>query len=730
MALLKLQFKVGLNRDQSNYSGEGGWWECDKIRFRSGFPEKLGGWKLYAPLTYYGVCRQLFAWVTTFSDVLVAVGTNSKMYIELAGGYNDVTPLRTTFMAPVTNNAISVTNASNVVTVDLLLPHGLTTGDYVTISGATNLALDNIGGILLTNINVNAQVTVVNTTRFTFVAATAATSTMSAAGGTAIYIATVVSPNTNNAFSTTNASTTVLVTLLTAHGALTGDFVTISGVTGTIGGIPDAEINANHVVTVVSDLSFTITVTTAATSTVAATGGTAVVMDFEIHTGSAVQTFGYGWGVSTWSRSTWGSGASVPIATRQQDWWFDNFDNDLYANIRGGAPYVWPRGLVTDPTTALASRAITLQAQAAAEGFVVADVPVAVTQLMASQQDRHLIAFGAVPFGSTDPDDFDPLLIRWADQDTPSDWTPTVTNSAGFLRVSRGSRIVTALPARQEILVWTDVGLNSLQFLGTTDVFGLQEYANDTTIISPRAKASASNVVYWMGRDKFYTYSGRVETLDCTLLNHVFDNINRSQLEQVACGTLEQWGEIWWFYPSANAEYNDSYVVYNYLEKVWFYGTIQRSAWMDSQLLPNPLAADGGTETSTATGILYNHESGVDDGVLPMESYIQSNDFDLGDGDKFMLSRRLIPDVNFIGSEASEPEVEVTLLTRNFPGNAHGSGVEDTRTIAQTTVGQFTEQVFIRARARQAAFKIRSTELGVHWNLGSPRLDVREDGMR
>jgi hypothetical protein len=635
MALLKLQFKVGLNRDQSNYSGEGGWWECDKIRFRSGFPEKLGGWKLYAPLTYYGVCRQLFAWVTTFSDVFVAVGTNAKMYIELAGGYNDVTPLRATFITPATDNSISVTSGS----------------------------------------------------------------------------------------------TTVSVTLA-AHGADTGDFVTVSGVAGSIGGVPADELNGNHQVTVSSVNVFTFEVTTAATSTVSSAGGTALVMDFEIHTGSAVQTFGYGWGVSTWSRSTWGSGASVPIAVRQQDWWFDNFDNDLYANIRGGAPYVWLRGLTPDPTTALATRAITLQEHATDEGFDPNAVPVAVTQLMASQQDRHLIAFGAVPFGSTDPDDFDPLLIRWADQDTPADWTPTVTNSAGFLRVSRGSRIVTALPTRQEILVWTDVGLNSLQFLGTTDVFGLQEYANDTTIISPRAKASASNVVYWMGRDKFYTYSGRVETLDCTLLNHVFDNINRSQLEQVTCGTLEQWGEIWWFYPSANAEYNDSYVVYNYLEKVWFYGTIQRSAWMDSQLLSKPLAADGGTETTTATGVLYGHENGVDDGVLPMDSYIQSNDFDLGDGDKFMLSRRLIPDVNFIGSEISNPEVEVTLLTRNFPGNAHRSGVEDTRVIAQTTVGQFTEQVFIRARARQAAFKIRSTELGVHWNLGSPRLDVREDGMR
>lgn len=637
MALLKLQFKPGINRDTTNYTGEGGWWECDKIRFRSGLPEKLGGWEKYSINPFYGVCRNLFSWVTTFSDILLATGTNRKLYIELSGNYNDVTPIRATFVSPSTNNSLSVSNGSQ----------------------------------------------------------------------------------------------TVLVTL-TAHGALDGDFVTISGVTGTVGGVPLSEINANHQVTVVDANNFTFVVATAATSTAALTGGTGITMAFEIHVGSAILVYGYGWGVGLWGGPVgWGSPAPTPIIEPQQDWWFDSLDNDLFCNIRGGAPYVWERGTIVDPATALTTRAITLQSYATAGGFVAADVPVAIMQLMVSQQDRHLIAFGAVPFGSTNPDDFDPMLIRWADQDTPGDWTPTVTNSAGFLRASRGSRIITALPTRQEILVWTDNTLYALQFLGTTDVFGLQEYAPDITIAGPRARISASNVIYWMGRGKFYAYSGRVDTLDCTLLGHVFGNLNYEQLEQVVAGTNEQWNEIWWFYPSANSNKNDSYVIYNYTEKLWYYGMLPRTAWLDSRLYSGPLASNNETpDATTETGYNYIHESGVNDDVLPMESYIQSNDFDLGDGDKFMLSRRLIPDVRFETSTAASPSVVFTLQSRNFPGSARRADAQDARTVTETAVGEYTEQVFIRARARQMSLKVSSTDLGVHWNLGVPRLDVREDGSR
>jgi hypothetical protein len=340
-----------------------------------------------------------------------------------------------------------------------------------------------------------------------------------------------------------------------------------------------------------------------------------------------------------------------------------------------------------------------------------------------------------VPFGSTDPNDFDPLLIRWADQDTPGDWTPTQTNTAGDLRVSRGSRIVRALPTRQETLVWTDTNLYTLQFLGTTDVFGLQEYADNISVMSPRGMSSASNIVYWMGQDKFYAYTGRVETLPCSLRNHVFTNFNYNQAEQVVCGTNEEWNEIWWFYPTQESNFNNAYVVYNHLERIWYYGTIERTAWLDTPLREVPTGAntqlDQTTDpVSTLPGYVYDHEVGVDDDGAPMLSYIQSNDFDLEDGDKFMLIRRMLPDVDFAGSEVAAPEIKLQVRPRNFPGSSFSADPADTQRVVETTVASYTNQVFMRARARQMALKIQSENLGVNWQLGAPRLDVRPDGSR
>lgn len=638
MSFIKLQFKPGLDRDQTNYSGEGGWWECDKIRFRSGYPEKIGGWEKRSPTAFRGVCRQMWNWVTTYNDNLLALGTNEKLYVEAGGNYYNVTPLRTT------------------------------------------------------------------------------TPTLS-------------SPDTNNCITVSNGSAVVTVNLPVAHAAATGDYVQISGIASAIGGIPAAQINANHRITVIDGDTFTFTVATAATSSVANTGGTAIVIDFEITPGYAITTLGYGWGVGTWSRDAWGLGASgSPYFLPPQDWWIDNFDNDFVANIRNGAPYYWARGTDPDASNALNTRAVRLQAIATAGGYSASAVPVKVMQLMVSQQDKHLLAFGAVPFGSTDPNAFDPMLIRWADQDNPGQWTPTATNSAGDLRVSRGSRIIRALSTRQEILVWTDTHLYTLQFLGTTDVFALQEYADNISIASPRAMATASNITYWMGKDKFYAYSGRVETLPCTLRGHVFRNINFTQADQIVCGTNEEWNEIWWFYPTADSDWNNAYVVYNHLERLWYYGSLERSAWLDTPLRNYPLATNSNSETYT-DGYLYNHEVGVDADGSPMTAYIQSNDFDLDDGESFMLTRRIIPDISFASSEAAEPEVTLEVRHRNFPG----SGLEtlnDSASVIQTTVDQYTQQVFIRARARQMAMKILSTELGVKWQLGSMRLDARADGKR
>ena len=638
MPFIKLQFKPGVNRDQTDYSNEGGWYECDKIRFRSGYPEKLGGWVKATPRTFIGTCRQLFNWVTTFSDDFLAVGTNDKVYIEVAGYYYDITPLR----------------ASSP---------------------------------------------------------------------------TIITPNSDNCVYTSNGSRTVTITTVNINGAAEGDYLTISGVSGAVGGIPASELNANHkIVSIVNTFSFTIEVATAATSTVSGGGGTAITLSFEISTGSQITVYGYGWGIGTWGRNSWGLGADLPLVDPQRDWWFDNFDNDLVMNTRNGAGYWWARGTTTDPQTALATRAISLSAYATAEGFTAASVPVKIMQLLVSQQDKHLIAFGAVPFGSTSEADFDPLLIRWADQDTPGDWTPAVTNSAGFLRLSRGSRIVRAMPTRQEILVWTDSHLYTLQFLGTTDVFGLQEYADNISVMSSRSMASAANVTYWMGQDKFYAYTGRVETLPCTLRNHVFNNFNLNQADQVVCGTNEQWNEVWWFYPTADSDYNNAYVVYNHLERIWYYGSIERTAWLDTAVRFYPQAAN--TTGGGSTGYIYEHENGVNDDTAAMTSFIQSSDFDLDDGDRFMLTRRMLPDISFDGSTATTPEVTLQIRPRNFPGSAVRVDPADSQRVINTSVGVYTDQVFIRARARQMALKVTSDQLGVQWQLGAPRLDGRPDGTR
>lgn len=640
MAFIKLQFKPGVNRDQTDYSNEGGWYECDKIRFRSGYPQKIGGWVKATPTTFIGVCRQMWNWITTYSDNLLAVGTNEKVYIEAGGYFYDITPLRDA-------------------------------------------------------------------------------------------VPTLSTPDTDNCVNTSDTSTLITINLGTAHGAQTGDYVQISGVAGTtIGGVPVSEINGNHEITVIDADSFSFNSTTTATSSAASAGGTAIIISFEIEVGNAIPTAGYGWGVGAWGRDAWGLGTSAsPVSLPQRDWWFDNFDNDLAMNIRNGEGYWWERGTATDPATALATKAISLVDYATNEGFDSTAVPVKIMQLLVSQQDRHLIAFGAVPFGSTTAADFDPMLIRWADQDTPGDWTPSTLNTAGDLRVSRGSRIIRGMPTRQEILVWTDTHLYTLQFLGTTDVFGLQEYADNISVASPRAMATAANITYWMGRDKFYAYSGRIETLPCTLRDHVFANINFDQADQIICGTNEEWNEIWWFYPTADSDYNNAYVVYNHLERLWYYGTIERTAWLDTPLRADPQAANTSL-SNTDAGYLYNHEDGLDDDDAPMEAYIQSSDFDIEDGDQFMLTRRILPDIQFAGSTVTDPQVTLQIRPRNFPGRAAFPDAADSQTVIETPVGQYTDQVFVRARARQMALKVQSDQLGVNWQLGAPRLDARADGRR
>jgi hypothetical protein len=630
MPFQKLQFKPGVNRDQTNYTNEGGWNECDKIRFRSGFPEKIGGWVKATSEYMLGFCRQMFGWITSYNDNFLACGTSKKAYIEVGGYFYDITPLRPTtptLTTPDTDNCITTTNGSGVVTI-VAAGSNATEGNYIDIAGATA-----VGGITATILNATHQVdTVINVNAFTFIVGV-------------------------------NAS---------------------SSATG---------------------------------------GGTGINLSFEIDIGNSDTTQGYGWGTSTWNDNFgWGLGSPVPVFLIQRDWWFDQFDNNLVMNIRNGDIYYWERGTNTDPSTALATRAILLEDLSGA-----ADVPTSAMQTLVSQNDKHLLAFGCQPYagGATD---FDPLLIRWATQDNPAIWTPLVTNSAGFIRVSRGSQIVRAIPTKQEILVFTEATLSSLQFTGTSDVFALQEIGDNLSIIGPRAVTVVNNMTFWMGREKFYVYTGRVETLPCTLRNHVFTNINFNQTDQIVSGTNEGWNEVWWMYPTANSNYNDAYVIYNHLERVWYYGTIERIAWLDSPLrdVPQAVEADNTLERS----YLYDHEMGTNDDDLPMTAYIQSSDFDLMDGDQLVLTRRMIPDVNFEGSTATSPEANFIIRPRNFPGSSFYSNASNTQRVIETTVNQFTDQVFMRARARQIALKIESTGLDTQWQLGSPRLDLRPDGKR
>jgi hypothetical protein len=666
MPLIKLTFKPGINRDTTNYSNEGGWYDCDHIRFLSGFPQKIGGWTKAFETQLAGVCRNMFNYITTFSDNFLVLGTNNKVYIEAGTNVYDITPLRATFDTPDTDNCFDLTFGSNVVVV-------------------------NIDG----------------------------------------------------------------------HGANDCDYVTFSGVEGTgglLGGIPESEFNTTHCITVIDANSFSITLPTSASFgdgwgldtwsegewgiggtggfQLLGVGGTNITAMFDIESGNASAAYGYGWGTGTWSRNGWGSGSDQPTLLAQRDWWFDNFDNDIVANIRNGPVYYWERGTNTNPQTALATRLELLSDVADTEGYDGDQVPSKVMQMVMSQNDKHLIAFGAVPFGSTNPDDFDPLLIRWADQDNPFQWTPTPTNSSGFIRVSRGSRIVRAMPTRQEILVWTESHLFGFQFLGTTDVFGLQELADNISIISPRSVVTANNIVFWMGKEKFYAFSGRVETVPCSVRQFVFESIDFAQSEQIVAGSNEGWNEVWWCYPSKGSNTNDRYVIFNYEEKIWYFGSIARTAWLDSPLRDFPLAANApGLETGATCcdlrTMVYYHESSTDADGEPLPAYIQSSDQDISDGEHFMLTRRLIPDIDFAGSApSSTPEATFQIRPRAFPGVAYQGDPADSQRVIEAQVGQYTEQVFIRARGRQVAMNVSSSALGVQWQLGAPRLDLRPDGKR
>ena len=611
MPLKKLILKPGINRENTRYTSEGGWYDCDKIRFRQGTPEKIGGWQRISSTTFLGVCRSLWNWVTLGSQNLIGVGTNLKFYIENGGAYNDITPLRATVTL---TNPFETTNGSPIVEVTDA-NGGYTDGDFVTFSGASA-----VGGLTL-----NAEYQLTETT--------------------------------------------------------TSNVYTI-----------DAGTNASS----------------------SATGGGTVTAAYQINVGPAFVVPLVGWGASSWGSGTWGVGDTSTDSIRL--WSQANFGEDLIFGPRDGAIYFW------DATNGLSTRAVALTGT---------EVPVSQKLILVSDINRFVFCFGANElFSST----VNPMLIRWSDQEDATNWSPNATNQAGDLILSNGTQIVAAKQARQEVLVWTDSALYALQYVGAPSVWTAQLVGENISIAAQNAVAYANGVAYWMGRDKFYMYDGRTQPLQCDLRKFVFNDFNTEQYEQVFAGTNESYHEIWWWYCSTDSNVADRYVVYNYLEQVWYYGTMNRTAWLDSGLRNYPLAA-------TYSNNLVNHEQGVDDNetavTAAIPAYVASAQFDLEDGHQFAFIWRILPDITFDGSEVGSPMATMTLL----PLQNSGSGYDDPASVGGSNSGgitrtatlpveQFTGQIFTRVRGRQLAIKVESSEIGVTWQLGSPRIDMRADGRR
>jgi hypothetical protein len=691
MPLQKILFKPGVNRENTRYTTEGGWYECDKVRFRQGNPEIIGGWTRVSTAFFLGVCRSLWNWVTLQSANLVGVGTNLKFYIAETGTYYDVTPIR-------------------------------------------------------------------------------ASSTIN-----------------NNPFAG-NGTTTVTVTD-TAHGASTGDFVTFSGATGTYA----TTYNAEFQVTVLTVDTYTITTT----SVIAAgsTGGASVTAAYQIAVGPAIQGPLVGWGAGGWGNGGWGVGATSSVGL--QLWNQMNYGQDLVFGPRGGGLYYWtansgltvrgvllntlggtvsftnasptlvtstvlytegaalkfsggslPTGITAGTTyyvfqvtgltfNLLDAAGAEVNTSSSGTGTVatIVDVPVVQNNLTVSDSSRFVMVFGTNDYGSST---MDPMLIRWSGQNDPYNWTPDATNQAGFTRLSHGSEIITTVQARQEIVVFTDSALYSLQYLGPPYVWAPQLLGDNISIMGPNSAVIASGIVYWMGVDKFYAYDGRVQTLNCDLRRFVFQDINQDQNQQVFGSTNEGFNEVWWFYCSANSTTVDRYVIYNYLEKVWYYGTMSRTAWLDSGLQNYPIAAT--YSSTTGQGNLVFHENGLNNNetatTTAIEAYISSSEFDIGDGHNFGFVWRMLPDLTFGNSTnsliAEAPKVTMTLygLANSGSGSTSSAGANVVSSSTYVITEEFTGQIYTRLRGRQMIFKIGSNQINTAWQLGAPRIDIRPDGRR
>jgi hypothetical protein len=626
MPLQQLRFKPGINREVTSYTAEGGWYDMDKVRFRNGLPEKIGGWTRVSNRTFQGVCRALSSWVGLDQGTYTSVGTNLKYYIDQGGAYYDITPLRATTAA----------------------------GDVT--------------------------------------------------------------------FSATDGSVTITVTD-TSHGAGIGDFVTFSGAVSLGGNITADVLNQDYrVVTVPTADTFTITATATANASDTGNGGASTVGAYQISPGPEFAEPVSGWGAGPWSAGTWGFGvADTSDLEAIRVWSQANFGEDLVFGPRGGALYYW------DTSAGTGNRAVLVSSLGGAS-----NVPTVQNYVLVSDISRFVFCFGANELGGSTQD---PLLVRWSDQEDVTNWTPAATNQSGSIRLSRGSEIVTAMQSRQEILVWTDTAVYSMQYVGAgSGVWSTQLLGANISIASQNATAYAAGISFWMGLGKFYMYDGRVQPLPCAVKRYVFNDFNEEQYQQVHAGTNEQYNEVWWFYCSADSTTIDRYVVYNYVQNIWYYGTMGRTAWLDSDLVSSPIAA-------TYSNNLVSHEVGLDDAEtatpVPIDAYITSTQFDIDSGDRFSFIWRVLPDMTFSGSTAESPAATMTLLPLANSGAGYNSPLSEggvnsaavTRT-ATLPIEQYTGQINTRVRGRQLAVKIESNALGVQWQLGTPRIDIRPDGRR
>ena len=619
MSFLKLQFRPGINREVTSYADEGGWFDGDKIRFRMGYPESIGGWEKVSLSQFLGTCRALHPWTSLDNTNYIGVGTNLKYYVLRGADFFDITPIRLTTAA----------------------------GDVT--------------------------------------------------------------------FAATDGSSTITVTD-TAHGALLNDFVTFSGAVSLGGNVTAPILNAEHQITSIIDgNTYTIAVSVTANASDTGNGGASVVGAYQINTGLDTSVLGTGWGAGIWGGGGWGSPSGTAIPGAQLRLWsHDNYGEDLVINVRDGGIFYW------DESAGLNARAVPLTALAGANS-----VPTLARDVLVSDRDRHVLAFGCDDEFS--PGVEDPLLIRFCAQEDIADWETRADNTAGSLRISTGSEITAAVKTKQQVLVFTDVSLHTVQFVGAPFTFGLNEVSQGVSIAGQNAAVAVNDSVYWMGKNQFYIYNGNVQEIPCTVKEYVFANFNIYQTNKVVAGHNSEYGEIWWFYPSLNSDNIDRYVIFNYQQNIWYYGNLSRSAWVSRGVFGYPIAA--GTD-----GYLYYHEFGINDGSqnppVGINCYVQSNSFDMGEGDKLMSAWRVIPDLTFRTSDGS-PLVTFTLKTQDFPGS--GFFEEESNNVVRTAtvpIERFTTQQYVRLRGRAMAFRAESNQFNTAWRLGASRVDVRPDGRR